>query len=95
MPPPALVVVLLNVAVVRGTVDDVLNVSDVLDADVVEELEVELVLEAVLEELELVEVALVEDVVVVVVVVVGELVSVEAEVVAVVLDSGGRGIKAL
>lgn len=94
MPPPALVVVLLNVAVVRGTVDDVLNVSDVLDADVVEELEVELVLEAVLEELELVEVALVEDVVVVVVVV-GELVSVEAEVVAVVLDSGGRGIKAL
>ena len=94
MPPPALVVVLLNVAVVRGTVDDVLNVSDVLDADVVEELEVELVLEAVLEELELVEVALVEDVVVVVVVA-EELVSVEAEVVAVVLDSGGRGIKAL
>lgn len=90
-------VVVLNVEVVRGVVDDALgvldvfDVFDVLDVSVVEELE--LVPEVVLEELELeVEVELVEDVVAVVV---EELVSVE--VVVVVLGNGGGrvGIRAL
>jgi hypothetical protein len=92
------VVVVLNVKVVRGGVDDVLGVFnvfdalDVLDASVVEELE--LVPEVVLEELKLeLEVELVEDVVAVVVI--EELVSVEADVVGV-GNSGDRlGIRAL
>jgi hypothetical protein len=94
------VVVVLNVEVVRGGVDDALgvfdvfDVFDVLDVSVVEELE--LVLEVVLEELELeleLEVELVEDVVAVVVV--EELVSVEADVVGVGNGGDRLGIRAL
>jgi hypothetical protein len=92
------VVVVLNVEVVRGGVDNMLGVFnvfdalDVLDASVVEELE--LVLEVVLEELELeLEVELVEDVVAVVVI--EELVSIEADVVGVGNGGDRLGIRAL